>query len=68
MATTVGEDLPNQIARVRQIQRSAVEIGPSGAFLVAITEASLRAADKATAEQDVVAMVAAYQDLASYKE
>lgn len=68
MAESLAEALPREQARVRGIQRSAKEIGPAGAFLVAMTEASLRRADEAVMSGDVVAMARAYQDLAEFKE
>lgn len=68
MANSVGEDFPNQQARVREIQRHAREIGPPGAFLVAMSEQSLREAEAAAMSGDPVRILAAYQDLAGYQE
>jgi hypothetical protein len=67
-STTVGENLPRQLARVREIQRHATEIGPAGAFLVAICEAALREAEAAIASGDVLRVVRAYGKLRDFKE
>lgn len=65
---TLGDALPKAMARAREIQADAREIGPSGAFLVAIIEADLRAAELAMVSGDVVGMVAAYKALSELKE
>ena len=61
---TLGDALPREMARVRDhvipIYR---EIGPAGAFAIAWMTAALDKAAKAMAEGDVVAMIAAYQEL-----
>jgi hypothetical protein len=68
VSASVGEDFPNQQARVRIIQQHAREIGPAGAFLVAITERSLREAEEAAISGDPVRIIRAYEDLRSYEE
>ena len=65
---SLAEEFPKEQARVRMIQQHAKEIGPAGAFLVAMTEASLRRADEAAMSGDAVAMIRAYQDLKDFKE
>lgn len=65
---TLADELPQQQARCREIQSHAREIGSPGAFLVAMLEVSLRAAERAAASGDVVEMLRATQDLRSYQE
>ncbi len=60
---SLGVELPKETARVREILGHYKEIEPSGAFGAAMIEQSLQAADKAMIEGDVVAMIAAYNDL-----
>ena len=64
---TLAEALPMEQARVRELVRIYREI-PAGVFAATMMENSLRAADKASAEQDTVAMLRALQDLQSYTE
>jgi hypothetical protein len=61
--TTLGDELPKETARVREILGHYKEIGPAGAFGAVMIERSLQAADKAMIEGDVAAMIAAYNDL-----
>ena len=63
---TLGEALPKEMARVREMIPIYSEIGPSGAPALFMMQVSLSAAEKAMIEQDVVAMIAAYQDLKDY--
>lgn len=66
--TTLGEDLPKQMARVRdEVMPAYVEIGPPGRFALSFMRASLDRAAKAMAEGDLPAMIAAYQELKDYK-
>lgn len=65
---TLADELPSQQARCRKILESALSIGAPGAFLVAMLRVSLANAEKAAAAGDIVAMLAAYADLRSYKE
>ena len=65
---TIGQQYSREQARVRRIQRHAVEIGPAGKFLVLMTEQALLAADLAVANGDVVAMLQAYNELGEFKE
>jgi hypothetical protein len=65
---TVGDDYPRQQARVRMIRDHAQEIGPAGAFLVAICDDVLRRADAAAIGGDVVAIMRVYQEMREMKE
>jgi hypothetical protein len=61
--SSLGEALPAEIARVREVLGHYREIGPAGAFGAAMIEADLRVADRAMISGDVVAMIAIYQKL-----
>lgn len=52
-----------ELARVREVQSHYKEIGPAGMFGYAMIEQDIRAAEKAMAEGDVVAMIRAYKTL-----
>ena len=61
---TLGEALPREMARVRdEVMPAYVEIGPAGAFGLAMMRQNLDEAARALAEGDVVAMVRVYQSL-----
>jgi hypothetical protein len=64
---TLAEKLPEEMARVRKVLGHYKEIGPAGMFGAAMIEQSLRKADKAVMSGDLVAMIAAYQDLQEIK-
>ncbi len=65
---TLGDALPKEQARVREILGHYKEIGPAGMFGAAMIEASLRKADAAVMSGDLLAMIDAYNDLNEYKE
>lgn len=68
MADTVGDALPREMARVRDVVMPAyAEIGPSGAMALAFMRRDLDLAAKAMAEGDVVAMIAALRELQGWK-
>ncbi len=64
---TVGEDMPNQQARARELLKQYREIGPAGAFGAMMIEQSLRMADEAVISGDIVRILAAYEDLKGLK-
>lgn len=66
--TSVGEDLPVQQARVRQLIQYGREIGPAGAFYVMVCEQALARAEKAAISGDPVEILAAYQELREIEE
>lgn len=68
MTTTLGDDFPVQQARIRKLRDYGKEIGPAGAFYVAVCDDLLRRADKAAIEGDIVAMVSLYQEMREMKE
>lgn len=69
MADTLGDELPKEMARVRDHLMPLYQgIGPAGGFALAIMRNSLDRAAKAMAEGDTVAMMRAYQELKDFKE
>ena len=60
---TLADALPKEMARVREVLGHFKEIGPAGAIGAAFIEKDLRAADRASASGDVVAMIKALQSL-----
>ena len=66
--TTLDDELPRQQARCQEILERAQAIGPAGAFLVAMLRQSLTRAERAAAEGDLPAMIAALSDLRSYSD
>lgn len=65
--TSIGEDMPNQQARARELLQAYNDIGPAGKFGVYVIEQALRRADTALASGDVVEIVKAYQELRELK-
>ena len=66
--TTLGEALPQEMARVRdEVMPAYQAIGASGAFALAFMRRDLDLAAKALAEGDVVAMLAAHAALVGYE-
>jgi len=63
---TLGDALPLEMARCRQILLDAKSIGPSGAFLVAMITQDLSSAEKAMIAGDVVGMLRAFKSLKEY--
>ena len=64
---TLADALPRQMARNRELSQVYAAIGPAGMFGKAGIDADLAAAEKASAEQDLPAMIAAYQRLKANK-
>lgn len=65
---TLGEELPKEIARVRdEILPAYVEIGPAGQFAVTMMKADLNRAAKAMIEGDLVAMIQVYESLKGWE-
>jgi hypothetical protein len=65
---TLGEALPEQQARVRRLIGIYREIGPTGAFAIAMMEDALQRADKAAISGDVVEMMRAHEELKEFHE
>lgn len=67
MSDTLGDALPREMARVRdEVMPAYLEIGPPGAFALAMMRADLDAAAKAMVEGDVVAMLRCHESLKGY--
>lgn len=68
MVDTLADALPREMARVRDVVMPAYqEIGPVGAFGLAMMRHSLDNAARAMAAGDLVAMIRALEDLRGYK-
>jgi len=63
MSESLGEAFPREQARVREILGYYKEIGPAGAFGVALIEDILRRADRAAISGDVVEMIRVYKEM-----
>lgn len=61
--TTLGDDMPKQQARVRELLGVYKSIGVSGQFGAMMIENDLREADEAVISGDVVRILRAYQAL-----
>lgn len=66
MAESLGETLPKEMARVRELMGQYREIGPAGRFALTLMEMTMQAADKAMIEGDTVAMIRVYQELKEF--
>jgi hypothetical protein len=65
---TLGDDLPKQMARVRdELIPQYQSIGPASGFAIAMMRRSLDRAATAMAEGDLPAMIAAHQELKDYQ-
>lgn len=63
---TLGEELPKEIARVRdEVMPEYLKI-PSGSFAADMMRRSMDRATKAIAEGDLVTMITAYKELKGY--
>ncbi len=60
---TLGEKMPQEQARARELLGAYKEIGPAGQFGAVMIEDALKQADRAVISGDVVAMITAYQRL-----
>ncbi len=61
--SSLGEQLPKEQARARELLAQYREIGPAGAFGAAMIEQALQRAAQAVMSGDVVAMLRAYEEL-----
>jgi len=67
MTDTLGDALPREMARVRDVVMPAyVEIGPAGIFALTMMRQALDGAARAMAEGDVVAMIRWYEELKGF--
>jgi hypothetical protein len=64
---TLGEELPREMARVRdEVMPAYLEIGRAGVPALMMMRRALDDAARAMAEGDAVAMIRAYQDLKGF--
>lgn len=66
--SSIAEEYPKQQARIRALIAIAREIGPAGAFYLAVCEDALREADAAAMSGDVVRMFRAYKTMTEIKD
>ena len=64
---TLADQFPVEMARNRELSQIYADLGPVGAFGKAGIDADLVFAEKACTEQDLPAMIAAYQLLKANK-
>ena len=60
MSDSLADALPREMERNRELSQAYAAIGPAGMFGKAGIDADLAHAEKACAEHDTVAMLAAY--------
>jgi len=63
MAQSVGEAILDELKRNRELLQAYKDIGPAGAFGCVMISADIDAAEKALAENDVVAILQCYEKL-----
>lgn len=64
---TLADAIPREQARVREVLGHYKELGPVGAFGAAMIEKTLRDADRAIMDDDIVAMIKVYNELMDIK-
>lgn len=68
MIETLGDALPKEMARIRDVVMPAYQgIGPAGSFALTFMRRDLDVAARAMAEGDLPGMIAAYKALRDYK-
>ncbi len=65
--SSLGDELPKEQARARELMAQYHEIGKAGTFGAAMIESELEAADEAVMSGDVVAMLRALESLKRLK-
>jgi hypothetical protein len=61
--SSLGEEFPKEQARVRRLLRAYQAIGAAGTLGSILIEETLRRADQAAIQGDVVAMLRSYEEL-----
>ena len=61
--SSLAEEYPKEQERCRELLEQYKELGPPGTFGYIMLKDFLKRADKAVAEQDVVAMIACYKEM-----
>jgi hypothetical protein len=67
MARSLAEAYPDEQARCRELLKRHATIGQAGQFGYMVIKSIVAEADKAAAEQDVVAMLRAYEKMKTCK-
>lgn len=60
---TLGDALPEEQARCRELLAAYKEAGPAGTFAAQQLEQALRRADEAAISRDLVRMIKSYEEL-----
>lgn len=60
---TIGDALPLELTRVREVLNVYRELGPPGAFGALMIEVALQRADQAMIHGDIVEMLTVYEEL-----
>ncbi len=63
MTDSLGDALPKELARVREVLAVYKSLGPAGTYGAIMIERDLQAADQAMISGDVVAMLRCYESL-----
>jgi hypothetical protein len=66
--STLADQLPAEQKRVREMIALYEEIGPAGAFAIAMMKVALERAERAAASGDTVAILRSYEELKGFKE
>ena len=61
--SSLGTEFPKQQARCRELLLVYKDIGPSGAFALAMIKQVLERADQAASEQDVIKMIRSWDEM-----
>jgi len=65
---TLGDALPKEQARVRELIKIYAGIGPGGMIAITMMEIALQKADQVIINGDVVEMLRVYEELKGFKE
>jgi hypothetical protein len=67
VSESLGEALPKELERAREILGMYQDAGPAGRFGAAMISQSIKQADEAIISGDVAAMIVVYKDLQTIK-
>lgn len=68
MTNTVGDDFPNQQARIREWLQRGIALGPAGRFYVSVCREILKRADEAAISGDIVLILRSYKEMKEFQE
>lgn len=66
--SSLGEEFPKEINRVRDLQKQYIAIGPAGSFGAAMMEIALKKAITIQGSGDVIEMISSYKELQEFTE